>query len=105
MPAQSTIAFATVHPAAVTPQTPARVLRFQFWILRKNYFPRRCHSRRTQHKLPKAKCKLPIGFGERRVSSIENCKSAIGNSLYLVPFAVCEPCFLNTRVGENSPSL
>jgi len=24
---------------------------------------------------------------------------------YLVTFAVCEPCFLNTRVGENSPSL
>jgi hypothetical protein len=24
---------------------------------------------------------------------------------YFVTFAVCEPCFLNTRVGENSPSL
>jgi hypothetical protein len=27
------------------------------------------------------------------------------NSHHFVTFAVCDPCFLKTRVGENSPSL
>src|SRR5262249_5243621 len=48
---------------------------------------------------------LPIWTGYGRVASIGNKKLATGNSFYLVTFAVCEPCFLNTRVGENSPSL
>src|SRR5207253_5065421 len=52
-----------------------------------------------------AKCQSPIRTGYGRVVSIGNWKLATGNSFYLVTFAVCEPCFLNTRVGENSPSL
>src|SRR5215831_10411502 len=34
---------------------------------------------------------------------IRNLQSAMCN--YFVTFAMYEPCFLNTRVGENSPSL
>src|SRR5256885_4509537 len=51
---------------------------------------------------------MPVANWVRQAPGLLNWKSEIRNwkfSLYLVTFAVCEPCFLNTRVGENSPSL
>ena len=38
-------------------------------------------------------------------ASVTQPNTAQTNFNYFVTFAVCEPCFLNTRVGENSPSL
>ena len=40
-----------------------------------------------------------------RVDGMAKPKTAKFIFNYLVTLAVCEPCFLNTRVGENSPSL
>jgi hypothetical protein len=50
---------------------------------------------------------MPIANWVRQPPALLNWELEIGNwkFLYLVTFAVCEPCFLNTRVGENSPSL
>src|SRR4029077_8358683 len=50
---------------------------------------------------------MPIVNWVRQPPALLNWKLEIGNWQfpYLVTFAVCEPCFLNTRVGENSPSL
>src|SRR5439155_19963678 len=54
-----------------------------------------------------AKCQIPIANWVRQPPARLNWKLELGNRTfsYLVTFAVCEPCFLNTRVGENSPSL
>src|SRR4029450_7429920 len=56
---------------------------------------------------PTANCKCKIANctipRRSRELPIRNLQSTTRN--YLVTFAVCEPCFLNTRVGENSPSL
>src|SRR6266705_1851876 len=56
---------------------------------------------------PIANCKLQIANctspRRSREPPIRSLQSAMCN--YFVTFAVCEPCFLNTRVGENSPSL
>ena len=56
---------------------------------------------------PIASCKFKIANCTaarwNRTLPICNLQSAICN--YFVTFAVCDPCFLNTRVGENSPSL
>src|SRR5262249_4254985 len=54
----------------------------------------------TNCKFKIANCTIPR---RSRELPIHNLQSAIRK--YFVTFAVCEPCFLNTRVGENSPSL
>src|SRR5436305_4358075 len=101
-----------LHPSLGAP-------RFHSWILTKNQpFVRESPKQlRNTNPLPTpkksglaklsgvAKCQLPIWTGYGRIASIGNRELATGNSFYLVTFAVCEPCFLNTRVGENSPSL
>ena len=74
---------------------------FQFWILTKNYFPlppAREPTQTHQQQVESRDC-------ERRLSSrqLSTRNSSILN--YFVTFAVCEPCFLKIRVGENSPSL
>jgi len=56
---------------------------------------------------PIANCRFKIANctspRRSREPPICNLQSAMCN--YFVTFAVCEPCFRNTRVGENSPSL
>jgi len=59
----------------------------------------------AQNPIANCKCRIANGTIPRRSRElpIRNLQSAMCN--YFVTFAVCEPCFLNTRVGENSPSL
>ena len=59
----------------------------------------------AQHPIANCKFKTASGTSPRRSRElpIRILQSAMCN--YFVTYAVCEPCFLNTRVGENSPSL
>ena len=82
------------------PESSTRFLHFRLWILTKNSSPLLPVLRlaATQQTRSSTHDRWPFW-------AIENRRPKIENSHYLVTFAVWDPCFLNTRVGENSPSL
>src|SRR5262249_41976304 len=61
------------------------------------------HQAQPCYQLPHSDCQLETAVAVSFQLAIGNRQFEILS--YLVTFAVCEPCFLKTRVGENSPSL
>src|SRR6202030_1236407 len=88
--------------ARATPRRSLSCPHFQPWILSKNYslaLPALQPSKRSPQ------IRSSIRDLRSLPPAIENRKSTTENSHHFVTFAVCEPCFLKIRVGENSPSL